>query len=67
MSQIINLNRARKEKARRAARAKADANAALHGIPKAERGLADARRAVDAARHEAHRRDAPQDPQDPRE
>jgi hypothetical protein len=39
MSDIVNLNRARKDRARAEAKALADANAARHGRTKAERVL----------------------------
>lgn len=39
----INLNRVRKDRARTDARARADANAARHGLTKAEKVLAAAR------------------------
>ena len=57
MARVVNLRRARKERNRAAARAAADANAAVHGVPKAARRLAEARRekadrALDAARRE---------------
>lgn len=62
MTGVINLNRARKDKARRAARVRADTNAAVFGQSKAERTLAAARRAADSARLEGHRRDRPDEP-----
>lgn len=40
---VVNLRQARKRKARDAARAEGDRNAAAHGIPKAARDLARAR------------------------
>ncbi len=42
MTTPVNLNKARKAKAREADRAKADANAALSGVTKAARSLAKA-------------------------
>ncbi len=53
----INLNRARKARARDAARKAADANAAKFGRPKADRARDAAETARDTARLEAHRRD----------
>ncbi len=44
MAEPLNLNKARKARARDQARAKADANAAKSGVPKAEKHLAAARR-----------------------
>lgn len=57
MTQIINLNRARKDKARADKRKQGDANAAKHGRTKAER-LRDEAEAERAARIlDQHRRD----------
>ncbi|MEH7829456.1 DUF4169 family protein [Gemmobacter denitrificans] len=55
MSQIVNLNRFRKDKARAAKRAEADANAAKFGRSKAERDLAAAKAEKSARDLEAHR------------
>jgi hypothetical protein len=55
MAKIVNLRRARKARARDAARAEADANAARHGTPTALRRLGKARREKAAREHEAHR------------
>ncbi len=55
----INLRRARKARARDAARAEADANAARHGQAKPVRRLAEARAEREARAHEAHRRERP--------
>ena len=58
MVTIINLRQSRKQRARHAARATADANAARHGEPKA---LRDTRTAEDlraARQFAAHRLDA---------
>ena len=49
MSQPVNLNRFRKDKARAEKKARADQNAALHGRSKAEKEL-DRARADKAAR-----------------
>jgi len=49
MDEIINLNRARKTRAREEMRAQADANAAKHGRTKAER-IAEAARSEQARR-----------------
>ena len=56
-STLVNLNRARKDRARAEKKARADANAAKHGLSKAERLLraaqADrARRSLDGHRFE---------------
>ncbi len=57
MGEIVNLNRARKERAKSEARATAKANRAAHGRTKAERQAADtarerADRALDGAKRE---------------
>ncbi|MEL6594507.1 MAG: DUF4169 family protein [Pseudomonadota bacterium] len=49
MSQPVNLNRFRKDKARAEKKARADQNAAVHGRSKAEKEL-DRARADEAAR-----------------
>ncbi len=51
----VNLNRARKERARMQAKAEADANAARHGRTKAERVLEAARQEQARRRLDAHR------------
>ena len=50
MSKIVNLNRARKERARTEKRAQGDANAARHGQSKAQK--AKARAEADKARRD---------------
>jgi hypothetical protein len=63
MGEVVNLRSARKQAARKAARAAADANAARHGLTKAERNR-QATEANEAARKlDGHRRetDAPSD------
>lgn len=50
MADVLNLNRARKRKAREAARAKADANAVKFGRSKAEREAQKAQDALDQAK-----------------
>ncbi|MFZ5670166.1 MAG: DUF4169 family protein [Pseudomonadota bacterium] len=57
MSGVVNLNRARKARARAEARATAAENRAAHGRTKAEKALAEARalkagRDLDGARRE---------------
>jgi len=52
---VLNLRRARKQKARDASRAAADANAARHGEAKPARSLREAREALEARRLEGHR------------
>ena len=44
MSKVVNLNRFRKQKARRDKRREGDASAAQHGLSKAQKDLAKARR-----------------------
>jgi Domain of unknown function (DUF4169) len=54
---IVNLNTARKARAKAAARVKADENAIKHGVSKAAR-LAEEKRAEKAARDlDGHKRD----------
>lgn len=50
MTKVINLRQARKEKARKVARAQADENAVRHGQSKATRQ----RTALEAAKAQAH-------------
>ena len=57
MSKPVNLNRARKERARQEARRKADENAVRFGRTKAERTRESAQAELEARRHEAHKRD----------
>lgn len=61
MAEIVNLNRFRKQQARQARRAEADANAAKFGRSRAERDLAQAqadKAARDLAAHRRERDDA---------
>jgi len=60
MAEIVNLKRAKKAKARRAAESEAAANRALHGTPKAARKLTKARSEKDAHAIDAHKL-APED------
>lgn len=57
MGEIVNLRRARKQKARDAQVAVADANRARHGRTKAEREVEEARRAADERALDGHRRE----------
>lgn len=57
MAEIVNLRTKRKEVARKAARAQADANAAKFGQTKAERDLVKARADKTARDLEGHKRD----------
>jgi len=58
---VINLNRARKERARAERRARGDENSAKFGQAKAEKTLRAARAAQAEARLDAHRRDDQRD------
>lgn len=55
MKDIINLGKARKQKARDEARKKADGNAAMHGLTRVEKALAKARREQDGGRLDSHK------------
>jgi hypothetical protein len=57
MAEIVNLRTKRKEAARKAARAQADANAAKFGQTRAERDLAQSRAEKAARDLDAHKRD----------
>ena len=57
MGDVVNLRRARKAFARRAAEEAAADARVKHGMPKAARKLADAQRDVETRRLEAHRRE----------
>ncbi|MFN6925366.1 MAG: DUF4169 family protein [Tabrizicola sp.] len=57
MAEVINLRRVKKQAARKAARAQADANAAKHGRSRAERDLEKARAEKAAKTLDAHRRE----------
>jgi hypothetical protein len=60
-AKVVNLNHARKERARVRARAAAEANAAKHGRTKADRTLDEARARQDALRLDGHRRGIDED------
>ena len=57
MGEIVNLRQAKKQAARKAARATADANAAKFGRTKTEREVEKARAEKAARDLEAHRRE----------
>jgi phage protein D len=57
MAKVVNLRTVRKQAARAAARAEAEANAAKHGRTKAERALQKAEAEKAARDLDAHRRD----------
>ena len=60
---LVNLRRARKQKARQDARAEADTNAARHGEVKPVRALRAAREELETRRLDGHRRDTSDEPQ----
>jgi hypothetical protein len=61
MGELVNLRRARKNRARREREAEAQANRTAHAIPKRDRALADAQRRIEAQRLDAHRRETSDD------
>ena len=60
-AEIVNLRNAKKQAARKAARAQGDANAAKFGRRKDERNLQAAREDQDRARLDGHKRDRDND------
>jgi len=60
--EVINLRRARKQRAHKEKRRRGDQNAALHGRSGAERALTDAQAEQEARRLDGHRREP--DPND---
>lgn len=61
VGEIVNLRRARKDKARADAARQADANRIAFGRTKAEKSLTQAERALERRRIEAHKLDKPGD------
>lgn len=61
MGEVVNLRRARKERARREKDAQAQENRVAHGRAKAERELTAAQNRLDADRLAAHKRENPGD------
>ncbi|MCA0996462.1 DUF4169 family protein [Alloyangia pacifica] len=59
MSNVVNLNRFRKSRARAEKRAQADENAVRHGLSKAEKKLEESRSDKAARSLEGHRLDTP--------
>ncbi|BAU91561.1 hypothetical protein MPPM_2956 [Methylorubrum populi] len=55
MAEIINLRQVRKDREKAAKQAKAAENRVLFGRPKKAKTLAETRKAIEQARHEAHR------------
>ncbi|MEM1431386.1 MAG: DUF4169 family protein [Pseudomonadota bacterium] len=62
MSQPINLNQARKRRAKADAKRAADRNAAFHGLTKAKKMAARAEKERDERRHAGGRRTEGDDP-----
>lgn len=65
MAEIINLRRARKQRKRSEADRQAEQNRISFGRSKAERGLADAEKALASRRLEGHRLNAGDDGEAP--
>ncbi len=61
MAEIINLNRARKARAKADKEKTAEANRLLHGTPKAARNLAEARKDKADRVLSSHRLEKPED------
>lgn len=57
MKDVINLGKARKQRARAEARKKADDNAAMHGLTRVEKALAKARREQENGKLDGHKLD----------
>ena len=57
MGEVVNLRQAKKQAARKAAGSVADANAAKHGLTKAQRVLEKARAEKAARELDGHRRE----------
>ncbi|MEK4033484.1 DUF4169 family protein [Methylocystis sp. IM3] len=62
MGEIVNLRRARKERARREKDAQAQQNRAVFGRSNAERTLATAQERLEARRLDAHKREPGEEP-----
>lgn len=60
MGDVVNLRRAKKDRARREAAREADANRVAFGRTKAEKSLTEAERALARRRIDGHRREAPE-------
>ena len=58
MAEIVNLRTAKKQAARKAARVQADANAARHGLTKAERARQQAEAEKARCALDGHKRDS---------
>ena len=57
MSNVVNLNKFRKQKSRSADKSRADENAVLHGRRKSDKALDKARSDKTTKDHDAHKRD----------
>ena len=57
MAEVVNLRRARKDRAKREKEALAQENRIAFGRTKAERELTDAQKRLEAAKLDAHQRD----------
>ena len=57
MAELVNLRRARKERAKREKEAQAQENRIAFGRTKAERELTDAQKRLEAAKLDAHQRE----------
>ncbi|MGJ0507173.1 MAG: DUF4169 family protein [Methylocystis sp.] len=64
MGDVVNLRRARKDRARREKEAQAQENRVAFGRPKGERELSAAQKRLDNARLDAHRRETPPETSD---
>ena len=61
MAAPVNLNKARKARAKAEAKRRADGNAALHGLTKAEKARARAEVALAERQNRAGRRERPEE------
>ncbi|HEY8160970.1 MAG TPA: DUF4169 family protein [Methylocystis sp.] len=59
MGEIVNLRRARKDRTRREKEAQAQENRVVFGRTKGERELGDARKRLEAAKLDGHKRERP--------
>ncbi|CAJ0850781.1 hypothetical protein AMST5_00321 [freshwater sediment metagenome] len=63
MGEVVNLRRARKDRARREKEAQAQENRVAFGRSKAERELTAAQNKIETHRLDAHRRETPEKPE----
>ncbi len=59
MGEVVNLRRARKDRARREKEAQAQENRVAFGRSKAERELSAAKKSLESQRLDAHKRESP--------